>query len=236
MFRAPTTRCSPSTTTRPLILCASIRCAASLVALCCALSFAWLDTPWSIALSLALYSAAWNGVMSVYDAHVLQRTGADSGRYGTLRLWGSIGFIVLAATAGRFLDLAGLDALPWLLAGLIVMTWTTLRGPEPEPARPPDERPLQFRALVADRRVRVFLLVAFLMIASHGAYYNFLSIHLAAVEHGDDVRVVQMFHEREEGAADGGGVGHADDAHARTVDLVDRADRRARRHQIGADE
>jgi len=158
--------------------------AASLVALCCALTFAWLDTPWSIALSLAVYSAAWNGVMSVYDAHVLQRTGADSGRYGTLRLWGSVGFIVVAATAGWLLDLAGLDALPWLLAGLIVMTWTTLRGPEPEHARPLDERPLQFRALAADRRVRVFLLVAFLMIASHGAYYNFFSIHLAAAGYG----------------------------------------------------
>lgn len=158
--------------------------AAALVALCCALSFAFLDTAGSLVIPLALYSAAWNGIMSVYDAHVLERTGADSGRYGTLRLWGSIGFIVLAVTAGRVLDLTGLDALPWLLVALIAMTWTTLRGPEHGPGRQAGEPSPRFARLLADRRVRVFLAVAFLMIASHGAYYNFFSIHLEAAGYG----------------------------------------------------
>jgi len=158
--------------------------AAALVALCCALSFTWLDTAWSFVIPLALYSAAWNGVMSVYDAHVLERAGADSGRYGTLRLWGSIGFIVLAVTAGRVLDLAGLDALPWLLVALIALTWNTLRGPDRGPVRQAGEPSPRLARLLADRRVRVFLVVAFLMVASHGAYYNFFSIHLAAVGYG----------------------------------------------------
>lgn len=159
--------------------------AAALVALACALSFTWLGSAWTLGVALAIYSAAWNGVMSVYDAHVLERTGADSGRYGLLRLWGSVAFILLAVSAGALFDAVGLDALPWLLAGLVAMTWSVLRGPDPGPWRPaagPGNHRL--RDLLAGRGVRVFLAIAFLMIASHGPYYNFLSIYLERAGYG----------------------------------------------------
>ena len=161
------------------------------VAFCCALAFAWLDSAWSLAVVLALYSATWNGVMSVYDAHVLERTGADSGRYGILRLWGSIGFIVLSVAAGRAFEQFGFDGLPWLLAGLILMTWSTLRGPDPGPAIGEGASRAGLAALVAGRPVQVFLLVAFLAIASHGAYYNFLTIYLESA--GFDRTAIGLF-------------------------------------------
>jgi PPP family 3-phenylpropionic acid transporter len=152
--------------------------AASLATLCCALAFHWLESAWAIVLVLACYSVLWNGVMSVYDALVLARLGADSGRYGLLRLWGSLGFIVVAVAAGRGLDRVGVDALPLALATLVGITWATLRRLEPDRAREPFRPRSPLGPVLADRRVQVFLVVAFLMVASHGAYYNFFSLYL----------------------------------------------------------
>ena len=157
---------------------------ASLATLACALAFYWLHSLWAILLLLAVYSAMWNGVMSVYDAHVLERLQADSGRYGLLRLWGSIGFIVFAVTAGWGLDLAGIEMLPLALAAVIGITWLTLRGLEPGAGRPTGRARSSLRPALADRRVQVFLVVAFLMVASHGAYYNFFTLYLQRLGYG----------------------------------------------------
>jgi PPP family 3-phenylpropionic acid transporter len=151
---------------------------ASLGALACVLSFHWLHSPAVIVLLLAAYSALWNGVMSVYDAHVLDRLQADSGRYGLLRLWGSVGFIVTAVSAGWALQRAGIGTLPLALAALIGATWLTMRLLGPGSVAPVDRETSRLRPALADRRVQVFLLVAFLMVASHGAYYNFFTLYL----------------------------------------------------------
>jgi PPP family 3-phenylpropionic acid transporter len=157
---------------------------ACLGALGVALSFYWLRSAGAIMLLLAVYSALWNGVMSVYDAHVLDRLQADSGRYGLLRLWGSVGFIVVAVSAGWALDRAGIETLPLALAALVGMTWLTMRRlvPGTRPPAGPVHSPLG--PALADRRVQVFLAVAFLMVASHGAYYNFFTLYLQRLGYG----------------------------------------------------
>jgi PPP family 3-phenylpropionic acid transporter len=157
---------------------------ASLAALGCALSFYWLHSLWAILLLLAAYSALWNGVMSVYDAHVLERLQADSGRYGLLRLWGSVGFIVFASSAGWALDRAGIEVLPLALAAAIGITWLTIRGLGSGTGVPTGQSRSPLGPVLADRRVKVFLVVAFLMVASHGAYYNFFTLYLRRLGYG----------------------------------------------------
>jgi len=142
-----------------------------------ALSFHWLHSPWWIALALAGYSAAWNGVMSVYDAHVLERLGTERGRYGRLRLWGSVGFIVFAVAGGQAIDRAGGEWLPWALALLVAVTGWSLRQ-LPEAAAPGPSPGGGLARRLADRRVLAFLAAAFLMVASHGPYYNFFTLYL----------------------------------------------------------
>lgn len=142
-------------------------------------AFHWLHAPWAIALVLAAYSAAWNGVMSVYDAHVLERLGPDRDRYSLLRLWGSVGFILFAVAGGQVVDRAGTGWLPWALASIVLVTWWSLRTlPEGRAERPPEVQRLGRRLL--DRRVIAFLVCVFLMVASHGPYYNFFTLYLDA--------------------------------------------------------
>jgi len=152
--------------------------AALVVAAGCALAFHWVQGLLGIVVVLAVYSALWNGVMSIYDAHVLGRLGSDAARYGRLRLWGSIGFIAASMAAGPGLERAGIELLPWAWAALVGLTWLSILGlgPGATVAVPGPAAPIG-RAL-RDRRVQVFLALSFLMLASHGAYYNFFSLYL----------------------------------------------------------
>ena len=102
--------------------------AALVVAAGCALAFQWVQGLLGIVVVLAVYSALWNGVMSIYDAHVLGRLGSDAARYGRLRLWGSIGFIAASMAAGPGLERAGIELLPWAWAALVGLTWLSILG------------------------------------------------------------------------------------------------------------
>jgi len=151
---------------------------ALVAALACALVVPWLGGLAAVVVVLAAYSALWNGVMAVYDAHVLGRLGADTGRYGLLRLWGSIGFIAASLAAGPGLERGGIASLPWLWALLIALTWLSVLGLGPGAGTAVSRPAVPIGGALRDRRVRVFLVLSFLMLASHGAYYNFFSLYL----------------------------------------------------------
>ncbi|MFZ8885998.1 MAG: MFS transporter [Steroidobacteraceae bacterium] len=145
----------------------------------CALLMGWLHGFWAVALTLALFSAAWNSITSIYDAHVLDNLEDASADYGRLRLWGSIGFIVAVVVVGELVERVALAAVPWALAALIVVTRLSLRaGRNGEPVGPGRDGLPGVRSALADPRVWSFLLAAFLMLVSHGAYYNFFTIYL----------------------------------------------------------
>ena len=152
--------------------------ATGLATVACVVAMPALHSLWALALALAVYSALWNGFMSVYDAHVLQRLGDDAGRYGLLRLWGSLGFIAASVLGGAWFERAGMASLPLTLALLIGMAAAALAGlPDAAPPRAAAAG-TALRAALKGPRVRAFLAVSFLMLASHGAYYNFFSLYL----------------------------------------------------------
>lgn len=135
----------------------------------------------AMAVLLAVYSLLFNAVVALYDAQVLEELGPQAGRYGRLRLWGSLGFAVASAGAGPLLARIGIGALPALLAALLLATFASYLGlREPVPAA--SREPVALLAVLRDRRVVAFLLVCFLMLASHGPYYGFLSLYL--MHHG----------------------------------------------------
>lgn len=150
---------------------------AGFLSLACVVAFHYLGSFITFALLLGAFSALWNGLMPIYDALVLDRVGADAGRYGLLRLWGSLGFIATALGAGLLLDGEGMARLPWLLAACVAMTCVLLMGLRSRGAPAGARRGPLWQSL-RDRRVQALLLVSFLMLLSHGAYYGFFSLYL----------------------------------------------------------
>jgi MFS transporter, PPP family, 3-phenylpropionic acid transporter len=62
----------------------------------------------------------------INEAMAVQIADGDQGRYGNMRLWGSIGFILTVSTMGPLLDWVGLNSLPyWMALGALGMVWAS---------------------------------------------------------------------------------------------------------------
>mgnify|MGYP001450527877 CR=1 FL=1 len=123
-----------------------------------------------------------SSALPLVEATTLTHLGPDTGRYGSIRLWGSIGYIVAVVGAGYALDCFAVDVLLWIvlasLVGTLAFAWQV---PEAKPLVHAGEQ--QSIALVLKRPEVMALIVACaLMAAAHGPYYAFFSIHL--VDHG----------------------------------------------------
>jgi len=98
-------------------------------------------------------------------------------RYGQLRVWGSISFIITVIVVGRAIDILSTEIIVILiLAGSMAHAVLSLNIPAAKKNQKSDFSS-GVRALL-NRRVIIFQVCAFLMLLSHGTYYGFFSIHL----------------------------------------------------------
>jgi PPP family 3-phenylpropionic acid transporter len=153
---------------------------ASLVA---ALSFTgvyWAtDSFVRLALVMMVFSFFWNAALPQFEATTMSHLGKEVHRYSSIRVWGSLGFIVASVAMGVVLEIAELGALPGVLLGLLVAIWLiTLTVPEQPTNQDGVDRAEPLRRALFRPEVGVLLLVCFLAQASHGPYYAFFSIYL----------------------------------------------------------
>ncbi|HEB54701.1 MAG TPA: MFS transporter [Gammaproteobacteria bacterium] len=129
-------------------------------------------------LVLVVFSFFWNATLPQFEATTFSHLGAHTHRYSSIRLWGSIGFIVAVWGLGSVLEGDGIHMLPMILLLLFAGIWlSSLMVPEEAAGHLSlDHEPL--RRLLSRPEVVGLLLVCFLMQASHGPYYTFYSIYL----------------------------------------------------------
>lgn len=132
---------------------------------------------------MLLFSLFRNAQLSLVEATTLEVTDRHGDRceqmdYGRIRLWGSWGFIAFAVGLGPAIDRWGVLLVPWLITLLLIAS-ALFSLVLPEAEAPPPQKTAS-PALFSLPSVRWFYLTALLMQFSHGAYYGFLSIHLAS--------------------------------------------------------
>jgi len=146
---------------------------------------------WGLLVVMLAFTFFWNAVLPLYEVITLSRLGEDRHRYGQIRLWGSVGFIVAVGALGALLDLVPLSLFPWLLlpifAGLIASGWMVEAG---KPVADSQHHARGFWPALWCGPVLAFLVMSFLLQVSHGAYYTFLSIHLE--QHGYDKTAIGL--------------------------------------------
>src|SRR5947207_2064025 len=125
---------------------------------------------WLIALS-AVFSAA---ALPLVEAITLGALAGQSGRYGPIRLWGSIGFIAVVLAGGVWLDAGLVRVLPAAIVACALAAaavGATLPSPRVHlPAEVPTV-PLTSNAFA-------LLASAFCVAVSHGTLYTFFTLHL----------------------------------------------------------
>lgn len=142
------------------------------------------DSLAGVLLTTALFSFFANAVMPQFEAHTLEQLGSRRADYGRIRLWGSLGFLLVAAGYGPLLDAIGGDWLPALMWPLLLATAASAwlqRDARAGVRQAPGSEGL--RAVLAAAEVRRFLLMAMLMQVGFGPFYVFFTVHLGNAGH-----------------------------------------------------
>lgn len=138
---------------------------------------------YGLLLVMLAFTFFWNAILPLYEVITLRTLGRQKERYGKVRLWGSVGFIVAVGAVGGILEFVPIQSLPWLLlpvfGGIAVSAFLV---PSEKGERKPNAPKGSLKAIVTHPAVVAFFLMNFLLQVSHGAYYTFFSIHLE--QHG----------------------------------------------------
>ena len=152
-----------------------------LAAFVCLVSFIgvfFAKTFWPLFLVMAFISFFWSASLPLVEATTLSHLGEKSDSYGRIRMWGSIGFIVMVVGLGAVLDHAPISLVPWTVLGLLIGLVATSRFiPEAEIAQR-EHVHVPMRDVLRRPQVVALLAAALLMAAAHGPYYTFFTIHL----------------------------------------------------------
>jgi PPP family 3-phenylpropionic acid transporter len=134
-----------------------------------------------------LFCLGWNFIAPSLDAHTLAQLGRTSARYGRIRLWGSLGFIVVSWLGGAIFEHAGYGLMPFLMTALIAATLLTTMSIESQPSVRGPADAAGFAASLRSRQVCVALIVSALIALSFGPYYTFFSLYLESFGYSRDV-------------------------------------------------
>lgn len=130
------------------------------------------------------FSFFWNAILPLYEVVTLHNLGSDVRRYGQVRLWGSVGFIVMVALIGGLLEFFPVAMLPWMILPVFVGILLSTKGVHSEPSTRREAHHGSIMSIIRKPAVWSFFLVNFLLQVSHGPYYTFFSIHLETMGYG----------------------------------------------------
>ena len=140
-----------------------------------------------IFIAIALMSFFWSAALPLVESVTFDHLGDAGHRYGSIRVWGSVGFIIAVLGIGHALDWLQVSSLLWMttliLIGIAGCAWSL-----PEAPRPPSMRETASLGATLKRpEVLALLGACFFMSAAHGALYVFYSIYLVDNGYGKAV-------------------------------------------------
>jgi len=142
------------------------------------------DTFWAMFLVTACYGVFYAPIIAFLEAFSMDLLAGGKSAYGTIRVWGSMAFIVVVTTVGWALGWLPIETiLVFIFSGGVLLSLVALKMP----VAIGNATTAPFRKSIKaflNRRALVFLFCAFLMLAGHGAYYGFFSIYLESLGFG----------------------------------------------------
>jgi MFS transporter, PPP family, 3-phenylpropionic acid transporter len=152
--------------------------AGAALTLLCFAAFTFAHSALQLFAVMTLFGLFYNAVLPQFEAMTLAALGTRSADYGRIRLWGSVGFLIVAASYGWLLDRVGSANFPWvtlpLFALMVGAAWMHRKDQPAQHQGDIDE----VGHLWKRPGIRRFLLVAMLMQTGFGAFYVFYTLHL----------------------------------------------------------
>jgi PPP family 3-phenylpropionic acid transporter len=163
---------------------------ATLLALVFATGLLWARSYSAVSIVVLLLFLSNGAIVPLAEAALSQRLataqGLDVARYGRVRVWGSVGFIVSVTAFGALLQATGIGALPAftvaIFAALAVAAWRLPQGTSSH-ASPAPSAP-GVLAVLRQPVVAWFFAGVFLTVLAHTALYIFFSLYLVELGYG----------------------------------------------------
>jgi PPP family 3-phenylpropionic acid transporter len=116
---------------------------------------------------------------TVLAQQVSQSGRFDARRYGRVRVWGSLGFLVTVLAAGAWFERHGMGSFPaWTALTLLAVVVSVWLMPSTREVRHPHANPVRVWHVLVRRPVRWFFASVFLHVLSHVFIYIFFSLYL----------------------------------------------------------
>ena len=147
----------------------------------------WLDWgPVGLGLVLLVMFTHTSSMMPMSEAAmahlVSQGGGFDTKRYGRVRLWGSLGFLVTVFVAGAWFQAFGMQHFPgWTVFSLGAVLLSAFWLPDLKEAVHAEHVHLPVGPVLQQKPVRWFFAAAFFHVLSHIGIYVFFSLYLDAL-------------------------------------------------------
>jgi MFS transporter, PPP family, 3-phenylpropionic acid transporter len=148
--------------------------------------FMCLDGTTGRLLAMVVLALFWSATLPLLETQTLVYLGGQLSPYGSIRRWGSLGFVVAVLVMGQVLETWPATVVPWA-CGLVLVGMLLLVGGMPETGRRQRTAAavaLASGALLKQPPLLAIFAAGFLMAAAHGPLNVFYSIHLAGHGYG----------------------------------------------------
>ncbi|MBT0584824.1 MFS transporter [Alteromonas oceanisediminis] len=139
----------------------------------------WAQQFWWLTLCFGLMMMFWTAVLPQLEVVTLRQTEYFQHSYGNVRLWGSIGFIVLTVLTGHLIDIHGSEV-PVVVSTLVLagLFLSTLLIADKVPKSQSAERVKGQWHRALRRTFILFIVSATLLQVSFGVYYGFFALYM----------------------------------------------------------
>jgi PPP family 3-phenylpropionic acid transporter len=133
-----------------------------------------------VLLLMFIHTSAMMPMSEAALAHLVSTDqGFDSRRYGRVRLWGSLGFLVTVFVAGAWFEHQGMQSFPvWAVGSLLALNVSVWWLPNRKEATHHDEVQPSVMPVLRQRKVQWFFATVFFHVLSHIGIYVFFSLYL----------------------------------------------------------
>lgn len=144
----------------------------------------------AVALTTALLFVANSGVVPLYEAllaHLLHTPGGgmDAQRYGRVRVWGSVGFIIAVTVFGLLLERFGIGVFPAFVALMnVLLLVAAMRLPATHADAVHSEPAPPVLPLLKKPEVAWLFASIFFTVLAHTSLYAFFSLYLVSLGYG----------------------------------------------------
>ena len=127
---------------------------------------------------MAIFGFLWNASLPLFESLTLNYLGRESHRYSHIRLWGSIGFILVVVVVPIIIEKVDIAFLPIMVLVALILNGLATFLIKDSAVVHEKSATTKLLPILKHPVVIAFLVVCAIQTMSHGAYYTFFSIYL----------------------------------------------------------